>query len=55
MCMFSYATARESTPNIKVNRSKSSGEASVQKTFWKKLSKGKYKIKWIQSKKFTIE
>ena len=23
MCMFSYATARESTPNIKVNRSKS--------------------------------
>jgi len=26
-----------------------------KKTFWKKLSKGKYKIKWIQSKKFTIE
>ena len=23
MCMFSYATARESTPNVKVNRSKS--------------------------------
>ena len=23
MCMFSYATACESTPNIKVNRSKS--------------------------------
>ena len=26
-----------------------------KKLFGKKLSKGKYKIKWIQSKKFTIE
>lgn len=118
--MFSYATARESTPNIKVNRSKSrnvymkiisatpktikikifnkseniarysesftlykykdgkykkikkiaktpkslylikKNDSKVEKlvckkTFWKKPSKGKYKIKWIQSKKFTIE
>ena len=120
MCMFSYATARESTPNIKVNRSKSrnvymkiisatpktikikifnkseniarysesftlykykdgkykkikkiaktpkslylikKNDSKVEKLvckklFGKKLSKGRYKIKWIQSKKFTIE
>ncbi len=120
MCMFSYATACESTPNIKVNRSKSrnvymkiisatpktikikifnkseniarysesftlykykdgkykkikkisktpkslylvkKNDSKVEKLvckklFGKKLSKGKYKIKWIQSKKFTIE
>jgi hypothetical protein len=118
--MFSYATACESTPNVKVNRSKSrnvymkiisatsrtikikiinksdntarysesftlykykdgkykkikkisktpkclylikKNDSKVEKLvcekhFGKKLSKGKYKIKWIQSKKFTIE
>ena len=39
MCMFSYATARESTPNIKVNRKKKKKKKKKKTSLKQKTNK----------------